>query len=83
MSDIPTKEIGELLDVVSSKLPTLLKEIHGILFSEENAAQTGRAVGAFFKNLTDAGMSQEDAVRLTRDYMQTLHSLTNQFSSKE
>ncbi len=78
MSDIPTKEIGELLDVVSSKLPNLIKEIHGTIFSEEGASQLGKAVAAFYKNLLEAGMSQEDAVKLTRDYMQTLSTITNQ-----
>ena len=34
-NDWSTKEIGEMLDMVSTKLPILIKEIYQVLYSEE------------------------------------------------
>lgn len=79
MSDFPVKEIGELMDMMTSKLPSLLRDVQQVLFSEEGAKTMGTAVGIFYKNLIEAGMEQSDALRLTEEYMSTLKSLTNQF----
>ncbi len=78
-SDIPVKEIGEMLDMVSEKLPRLVKELYHTLYSQEGAEQMSKAVGTFYKNLMDAGMDSQDALRLTQEYMKTLKSLTSQF----
>ena len=80
-SDIPVKEIGEMLDMVSTKLPTLIKEIYHVLYSEEGAVTMSKAVGTFYKNLIDAGMDKEAAMNLTHQYMDTLKSLTKQFGN--
>lgn len=80
-NDIPVKEIGEMLDMVSDKLPNLIKDIYGILYSQEGATSMGQAVGTFYKHLVDAGMDKDDAMRLTRDYMSTLNSMASQFKS--
>lgn len=78
-SDIPVKEIGEMMDMMSSKLPTLIKEMYEILYSEEGAATMSKAIATFYKNLMDAGMDKNDAMFLTQEYMETLKSMTSQF----
>lgn len=80
-NDIPIKEMGEMLDMVSTKLPALIKEIQSVLFSEEGAATMSKAVGTFYKNLVDSGMNEEDALRLTQEYMSTLQTLSSQFQN--
>ena len=80
-SDIPVKEIGELMDVMSDKLPGLIRVIYDILYSEEGAATMSKAVATFYKNLMEAGMEKTDAMRLTQDYMSTLNSMTKQFGN--
>ncbi len=80
-NDIPVKEIGEMLDMVSSKLPDLIKEIQSVFFSEEGAEKMSKAVGSFYKNLVDAGMDKNDAMHLTQEYMNTLKTLTTQFQA--
>lgn len=77
-NEIPVKEIGELLDMVSGKLPNLIKEIYSTLFSDESASSMGQAVATFYKHLIDAGMDKNDAMKLTSDYMNTLKSMTDQ-----
>lgn len=80
-NDIPVKEIGEMLDMVSTKLPGLIKEVYQILYSEESAVTMSTAVGTFYKNLMEAGMDKSDAMYLTQEYMSTLKSVTQQFGN--
>lgn len=77
-SEIPVKEIGEMLDLVAEKLPNLIREMYQILYSEEGAVTMSKAVGTFYKNLVEAGMDKRDALYLTQEYMGTLKALTKQ-----
>lgn len=45
MSDIPVKEIGELLDEVSGKIPKLLTGVMDSLYSAEAGKKIGQASG--------------------------------------
>ncbi|HHT68746.1 MAG TPA: hypothetical protein GXZ85_05730 [Firmicutes bacterium] len=80
-SDVPVKEIGELLDMMSNKLPGLIKELYEILYSEEGAVTMSKALATFYKNLLDAGMDKNEAMSLTREYLSTLKSLTSQYGN--
>ncbi|NLY88880.1 MAG: hypothetical protein GX085_04590 [Firmicutes bacterium] len=81
-NEIPVKEIGELLEMVSAKVPNLLKEIMATFYSEEAANNMGAAVGTFYKKLLDSGINQEDAMKMTHDYMNTLKNLIPQDFAK-
>lgn len=71
---IPDPEkIKEILNVVSDKIPGLLKELSDVLYSPSQAKQFGVAVATFYKELKDAGMTDEQAYDLTRQYMSTLN----------
>lgn len=80
-SDVPVKEIGELLDMMSNKLPGLIKELYEILYSEEGVVTMSKALATFYKNLLDAGMDKNEAMSLTREYLSTLKSLTSQYGN--
>ena len=66
-------KIKEILDVVSEKVPGLLKELSGVLYSAEQAKNFGVAVSIFYKELKDAGMTDQQAFELTKGYMSTLN----------
>jgi hypothetical protein len=71
---IPDPEkIKEILNVVSDKIPGLLKELSGVLYGTKQAKQFGIAVATFYKELKEAGMTDEQAYELTRQYMSTLN----------
>ncbi len=76
------KDVSEVLDVVSEKVPNLIRGIYEVLFSEEGATSMGKGVSTFYKHLIDAGMDKDDAMKLTRDYMGTLNSMANQLKSQ-
>ncbi len=74
-NDIPVKEVSELLEVVSSKVPKMLKDIMSSLYSEDTGVQLGKSVGAFYKELVSSGIPHEDAMEMTKDYLSALKSM--------
>lgn len=67
------EKIKEILDVVSEKVPGLLKELSGLLYSPNSAKQYAEAASIFYKELKAAGMTDEQAFELTSQYLSTLN----------
>ena len=67
------EKIKEILDVVSEKVPGLLKELSALLYSAESAKQYAEAAAIFYKELLKAGMTNEQAFELTSQYLSTLN----------
>ena len=67
------EKIKEILDIVSEKIPRLLKEMSGLLYSPKSAKQYAEAAAIFYKELKDAGMTNEQAFELTSQYLSTLN----------
>lgn len=69
------EEVREILGVVSKEIPALIKGIIASVFSEEAGKDMGRAVAAFYKELKEAGIPEQTAVRMAENYMSTFTSL--------
>ena len=67
------EKIKEILDVVTEKVPGLLKELSGLLYSPQSAKQYAEAAAIFYKELVTAGMTAEQAYELTKQYLSTLN----------
>ena len=67
------EKIKEILDVVSEKVPGLLKELSGVIYGSKQAKQYAEAVAIFYKELKNSGMTDEQAFELTSQYMSTLN----------
>jgi hypothetical protein len=67
------EKIKEILDVVSEKIPGLLKQLSELLYGAKSAKQYAEAAAIFYKELKGAGMTDEQAFELTRQYMSTLN----------
>ncbi|WP_052486995.1 hypothetical protein [Gordoniibacillus kamchatkensis] len=80
--NIPTKEIGELLEVVSAKVPGFLNDLLGILYSAEAGARVGKAVGAFYSELTRSGIPANEALQMSKDYMNYVKSVASELVPK-
>lgn len=74
-SDIPVKEIGELLDEVSGRVPKLINGLMDAMFSAEAGKKMGQAVGNLYKELVESGIPQEDALKMAKDYMLALKDI--------
>ena len=66
-------EIKEILEVVSEKIPALLNSLTDVLYGAQQAEKYGKAVAGFYKSLKDAGMTEEQAYELTKQYMSSLN----------
>jgi len=69
------EELRELLSVVSKEVPALIKGIIASVFSEEAGRDMGRAAAAFYKELKEAGIPEDVAVKMTEGYISTFTSL--------
>jgi hypothetical protein len=67
------EKIKEILDVVSEKVPGLLRELSDLLYSPKSAKQYAESAATFYKELKTAGMSEEQAFDLTSQYLSTLN----------
>jgi len=72
--DMPDPEkIKEILDVVAEKIPGLLKELRNLLYSPESSKNFATSAATFYKKLIEAGMNENQAFELTKQYMSTLN----------
>ena len=69
------EQVKDILETISEKIPGLLNSMGDVLYSKENAEKFGHAVAVFYKQLVDAGMSNEQAFELTQRYMSSLSPL--------
>ena len=77
MSTPNAKEIGDLLDTVTYKLPKFINGLIGTLYSAEAGKNMGQAVGSLYNELIESGIPKEDAIKMAKDYMLSLKDLTN------
>lgn len=77
-ADWKAKDVGELLAVVTDKVPELVAKLLHTLYSEDAAKEMGKAVGSLYKELAASGIPNETALKMTSDYMFSLKDLTRQ-----
>jgi hypothetical protein len=72
---LEAENIKEILSVVSSEVPALVKSLMASVFSEEAGRNMGKAAAAYYKELKNGGLPEGVAVKMTEDYMRTFTSL--------
>jgi hypothetical protein len=75
------ENIKEILGVVSSEVPTLIKSLLASVFSEEAGRNMGKAAAAYYKELKNGGLPEQVAVKLTEDYMRIFTSIGDMLRS--
>lgn len=80
--NIPVKEISELLDEVSVKVPRLIDGLMGTIYSAEAGKKMGQAVGGFYKELVEAGIPADTALQMAKDYMLSIKEAVGMFQDK-
>ena len=73
--EVDPENIKEILSVVSSEIPAMIKSILSSVFSEEAGRSMGKAAAAYYKELTDGGLPEQVAVKMTEEYMRTFTSI--------
>ncbi len=59
------KSVREILDVVSERMPTLVKGINEAMYTPETMENMAKSLATYYRTLVDAGMDREMADRLT------------------
>jgi hypothetical protein len=80
--DGSAKDIGEMLDTVSAKIPALLNGVIGTLYSAEAGSNMGKAVGSFYHELLEAGIPADEAIKMAKDYMLSLKDVSGMMNNK-
>jgi hypothetical protein len=78
---VEAENVKEILSVVSSEVPAMIKSILASVFSEEAGKNMGKAAAAYYKELKNGGLPEQVAVKMTEDYMRTFTSLGDMLRS--
>ena len=66
-------EVKEIFELFSERLPKLLNNLTDAIYGKDASAKFGVAVADFYKTLKGSGMTDEQAFRLTEQYMSSLN----------
>jgi hypothetical protein len=66
------EELRKIMQTLSETVPGLLESLTKVIYGEKESADFGKAVANFYTALVNAGMSSEQAFKLTRDYMSNI-----------
>jgi hypothetical protein len=78
---VDPENVKEILGVVSSEIPAMIKSILSSVFSEEAGRNMGKAAAAYYKELKAGGLPEQVAVKMTEEYMRTFTSLGDMLRS--
>jgi len=65
------QEVKEILEAVRDTIPDLIKGIVDALYSAQSAEDFAKQVANFYKSMIEAGMSNEQAFELTKEFMES------------
>ncbi len=74
--DKDLEEVGKLVERLGKTVENLigpLKELLAELYSPERIEAMGRSVAELYKTLVEAGMDKEEALKLTKEYMESIN----------
>jgi hypothetical protein len=66
------EDVAEILDMVSDKVPKMLRGIIDSFFSPEAAQNMAKSIAEFRKTLIENGIPEDEAMAMTREYMATV-----------
>ena len=81
MNDNSIKEIGQLLDEVSSKVPKLISGLIDTIYSPEAGKKMGQSIGNLYGELIASGIPEEAALKMARDYMLSIKDISKNFGN--
>ena len=67
------EKFKEVLEAFSEKIPALLNSLTDVLYGKTSAEKYGLAVAGFYRTVKESGMTDEQAFKLTEQYMSSLN----------
>ncbi len=71
--DLRPEDFKEILNVFGEKIPTLLNSLTDAIYGKDASAKFGTAVANFYRTLKESGMTDEQAFKLSEQYMSSLN----------
>ena len=65
------EEFREVMTTLRDFIPEMIRKIVEVLYSQQNAEDFARQVANFYKSMVDAGMSNDQAFELTKEFMES------------
>lgn len=72
------RDLKQVLETVGEKVPQLIRGVLDSLYTKEAGASMGQSVGAYYQELIAAGLPQEAALEMTKEYSFSLKQVMNQ-----
>lgn len=72
---IDARELSDILDTVGEKAPRILRDIMNALYSKEAGTNMGQAIGAFYNELLAAGIPQDAALKMAKEFSFSLKDI--------
>lgn len=72
-SNYSPEDFKEILNAFGDKIPALLNSLTDSIYGKDASAKFGAAVANFYQTLKNSGMTDEQAFKLTEQYMSSLN----------
>jgi hypothetical protein len=73
--EIPVEDIKEILQVVGTEVPGLIRSLMASIYSAEIAEQYAKGVGTIYKTLKEQGIPEEMLEKLVMKYADSINIL--------
>ncbi len=71
--ELEPENVKEIFAIFSEKVPALLNSLTDSIYGKDASAKFGTAVANFYTTLKKSGMTDEQAFKLTEQYMSSLN----------
>jgi len=71
--ELEPENVKEIFAIFSEKVPALLNGLTDSIYGKDASAKFGTAVANFYTTLKKSGMTDEQAFKLTEQYMSSLN----------
>ncbi len=65
------EELKEVMQTLNETVPSLISGIVEAIYNTEDSEKLAKSTANFYKELVDAGMDEDKAYQLTRDFMKS------------
>ena len=67
------QELKDVLSVVSTEIPSLIKNIFKSIYNAESASEYGKAIGQLYKELKENGLPEDMISKIVLEYSNSLN----------
>lgn len=74
--NVSAEELSSILETVGEKVPKMIRDIMGSLYSKEAGVSMGQAVGAYYNELIQSGIPQQAALDMAKEFSFSMKNIS-------